>query len=198
MKGLIPAATAFAVLSLAPTANASECQYEKNEIDLFTKERLVTTEWAGFASFYNTGIEAIFASVSAITEGNQDYLALRIQVTVTLGYDLDDDDLREFLVFPKDANLLILMADGSTVDLHAQKEIIATTRSTAQHSKRYQGAPYKIRYAVKSNAIIRYALDADASAALREQESTHIKMSTSDKDYDFSVHGHIRRAISCL
>ena len=198
MKGFIPAATAFAVLSLAPTAHASDCQYVKNEVDLFTKEQLVTTEWAGFASFYNEGKEAIFASVSAITEGNQDYLALRIQVTVLLGYDLDDDDLREFLLFPEGANLLVLMADGSTVNLHAQKESRATTRSTAVHSRSYQGAPYKIRFTIKSNVIVRYALDADTSAALRDQESTHVRLSTTDKDYDFSVHGHIRSAINCL
>ncbi len=198
MKGLILAAAAFTMLSLIPTAKASECNYDKNEIDLFTKERLVTTEWAGFASYYNLGPEAIFASVSAIKEGTQNYLALRVQITVTLGYDLDDDDLRAFLLFPEAANLLVLMADGSTVNLHAQKEITATTRSTAVHSKRYAGAPYKIRYAVKSNAIVRYALDADTSAALRDQESTHVRMSTTDKDYEFSVHGHIRRAISCL
>ena len=198
MKGLIPAAAAFVVLSTAPTAHASECEYEKNEIDLFTKERLVTTEWAGFSSFYNTGMEAIFASVSAITEGDQDYLALRVQITVTLGYDLDDDDLRAFLLFPEGANLLVLMADGSTVNLHAQKEITATTRSTAIHSKRYAGAPYRIRFAVKSNAIVRYPSDAETSAALRGQDSTHVRMSTTDKDYEFSVHGHIRRAISCL
>ena len=115
-----------------------------------------------------------------------------------LGYDLDDNDLRAFLLFPEGANLLVLMADGSTVNLHAQKEITATTRSTAQHTRSYQGAPYKVRFAVKSNAIVRYALDAETSAALRRQESTHIKMSTSNKDYDFSVNGHIRRAISCL
>lgn len=198
MKGLILSATAVTLLSANPIANASDCKYEKNEVDLFTKERLVTTEWAGFASYYNQGNEAIFASVSAITEGNQDYLALRIQVTVTLGYDLDDDDLREFLLFPEGANLLVLMADGSTVNLHAQKEVTATTRSTAVHSRSYQGAPYKIRFAVNSNAIVRYALDADTSAALSEQESTHVKLSTRDKEYDFSVHGHIRRAISCL
>ena len=198
MKGLIPAAAVFSMLSSISIANASECEYDKNEIDLFTKEKLVTTEWARFSGFYNTGIEAIFASVSAITEGNQDYLALRVQITVTLGYDLDDDDLRAFLLFPEGANLLVLMADGSTVDLHAQKEITATTRSKAVHSKRYAGAPYKIRYAVKSNAIVRYPLDADSSAALRDQESTHVRMSATDKDYEFSVHGHIRRAISCL
>jgi len=198
MKGLIPAAAVFSMLSSISIANSSECKYDKNEIDLFTKEQLVTTEWAGFASYFNLGPEAIFASVSAIKEGTQDYLALRVQITVTLGYDFDDDDLRAFLLFPEGANLLVLMADGSTVNLHAQKEITATTRSKAVHSKRYAGAPYKIRYAVKSNATVRYPLDADSSAALRDQESTHVRMSTTDKDYEFSVHGHIRRAIGCL
>ncbi len=190
------------LLSTIPAANASECRYAKNELDLFTKQRLVTTKWDELTEWMSDDDQEPRAFVAAVTQGDQHYLAIDVRLTKTIGYEPSDAELREFMVIAGGAKLLILMMDGSIVELLAHEDVRATSRSAGMNSRSYDGAPLKIRFVIHSSAVIHYALDATASAALASQGATHVRLTTNGGDIDLKPHkrpfGDISRAVACL
>ena len=90
MKGLIPAAAVFSMLSSISIANASECKYEKNQIDLFTKERQVLTKWDELTKWSSEENGKPSVSVTTIIDGDGVFLLFGFKLTKTLGYNLED------------------------------------------------------------------------------------------------------------
>ena len=140
--------------------------------------------------------------MAVIIEGEQRFLVIDLRLTKTLGYEPTDNELREFMVIPEGAKLLVRMTDGSIVELQAHKGARAKSRPAEAHSQSYEGAPYKLRYAIHSSVDIRYLLDADKTTALTAQSATHVRLSTASKDFDLNVRrrpfGNFRRAINCV
>jgi hypothetical protein len=190
------------MLSTVPAANASDCRYETNEVDLFTQERLVSTRADEFTEWMDDDVIEPRAWVSAVREGEQDFLAISLEIVELIGYEPTDAELRDYMFIAEGAKLLILLEDETVVELHSHKGVRASSRPAVKYERKYVSGPFKIRYKINSNAAIRYPLDADTSAALAGQSATHVRLSTDNNDFDIRVHerpfGNIKRAVGCL
>ena len=198
MKRLLLAAITILMIAAPPAANAKDCKYKKNEIDDFTKEKLLTTKW----HLFHTAIATIgFAEASGVTVGDKDYLAIRITKEETLSYELNDDELRSRFVVPEGAPLLILLADDSIVELAAHRLATGVAKSKSANSRDAGGAR-EVRYELELDAVIRYSLDDSAFEALSTQTATHVRLTTNSGDHDFEVHDkltdEIQKAVLCL
>jgi hypothetical protein len=196
---LLFVAAIFYVIVAAPLAHAEECRYEDNRTDDFTGEKILTTKWKLFHSATNV---SRFAAAAGVTEGDSDFLAIKRVRKEILAYDLYGDELRNRFVVPKDARLLILLADDTVVELAAHKEVTGVSRSSSANSQLTEDSELKIRYRIETIAVVRYPLDDDSYAALTSQPATHVRLSAIDGDHDFKVDkkltDEIQKALLCL
>lgn len=187
------------IMVAAPVAHAEKCKYNENRIDDFTGEKKLSTKWNLFHSAISVNR---FAEAAGITEGDSNYLAIRTINEELLGYDLYGDELRNRFVVPEGATLLILLADDTVVELAADKEVTAVSRSSSGNSQLTESSELEIRYKIKTTAVIKYRLDASSYAALTSQAATHLRLSSNSGDHDFKVHkkltGEIQNALLCL
>ena len=100
MKTFIVAWTAISIMAAAPAAKAGKCRYEKNEIDTSTKVRTLATKWNVISRTLDVFITTRFVRVSAVTLAEKDYLAIKFEDSVALGYKPYEDELRDWFVVP--------------------------------------------------------------------------------------------------
>ncbi len=191
--------TMILIIVAAPVAYAEKCKYEKNRIDDFTGERILSTKW----NLFHTAIKVnSFAEAAGITAGDINLLAIRMVREEILGYDIYGDELRNRFVVAEGARLLILLTDDTVVELAADKEVTGVSRSSSANSQLTESSELEIRYKIKTTAVIRYRLDASSYSALTSQAATHLRMSSNSGDHDFKVHkkltDEIQKALLCL
>jgi len=205
VRTLISAAIATALLLSSSSAVAAGCKYTQKEIDVFTKERMVRTDWdalhGGASRFFGEIIGALSVlEVAATREGDRRYLNFKVRVSDTTMYAPRDWELRDAIAVPKGASLTIVLADETIIELYADKTIRGTTKA-----KNDEGT-----YVVKSTITPRYVLDDVTIKALVAQEALAVRMAVSNGIFeftsggshiDFGVHeksrGGIRDAIYC-
>jgi hypothetical protein len=206
MKHLALVATAISMLMIASVADAAGCKYKQNEIDLFTKEKLVKTDWFDMTSWISGSFNAAIGnrheiSIAAAGEGSQNFVLVNIKLSDTTRYAPDEMDMYHALVVPKGAALSITLADESEIELHALKEVRGTTRV-----KYDQGT-----FVISTKFTNHYRLGTDAADALTSQDVIYIRLAASSRRYefvsdrgtiDFKVNkkgnGAFMQAISCL
>jgi hypothetical protein len=206
MRLLIIAAIVTALLLSSSSAIAAGCKYKQKEIDVFTKERMVRTDWDalhGSASrFFGQMIGSLSVlDVAATREGDRRYLDFKVKLSDTTMYTPRDWELRDAIAVPKGASLTIVLADETAIEVYADKTVRGTTKV-----KYDEGI-----YVVKSTLTPRYALDDVTIKALVAQEALGVRMTvsngifefTSGGNYiDFGIHkkskGGIRDAIYCV
>jgi len=206
MKHLALVATAISMLAIASVADAAGCKYKQNEIDLFTKEKLVRTDWFDMTSWISGSFNAAIGnrreiSIAAAGEGRQNFVLVNIKLSDTTRYAPDEPDMYHALFVPQGAPLFITLADESEVELHAVKEVRGTTRV-----KYDQGT-----FVVSTKFTNQYRLGTDAAGALTSQDVIYIRLAASSRRYefvsnagtiDFKVnkkgHSAFKQTISCL
>lgn len=198
--------TAIAMLAAGSMANAADCKYKQNETDLFTKQKMVRTDWVDMTSWISGTFNKTIGnrheiSIAASSEGVQDFVAINIKLSDTTQYAPDEEDIYHALLVPKGALLFITLADESEIELYALKEVRGTTRV-----KYDQGT-----FVVSTKFTNHYRLSAEAAAALTSQDVIYIRVAANSRRYefvsgrgtiDFKVNkkgtGAFRTAVSCL
>jgi hypothetical protein len=168
------------MLTIGPTANAAGCKYKQNETDLFTKEKLIRTDWFDMTSWISGSFNAAIGnrheiSVAASGEGRHNFVLVRIKLSDTTQYRPDEADMYHALFVPQGAPLFITLADESEVELHAVKDVRGTTRVKYDHGT----------YVVSTNFINQYRLGTDAADALTGQDVIYIRLAAHSGRYGF-------------
>ena len=131
---------------------------------------------------------------AAIVEGDKKYLGLRLmldRVARTAPPTLEE--LKNELAFAEGAKLLLLMADESVIELHAAQEVLADSdvAMTGPTS-----------YAISSEVIVKYELNAETMAALAGQKLKILRMTANDAEYtyEFGKKGtnKVQKNLACI
>ena len=206
MKRLVLITAAISLLSAGPTVNAAGCKYKQNETDLFTKEKLVRTDWFDMTSWISGSFNAAIGnrheiSIAASGEGRHNFVLVNIKLSDTTQYPPDEEDMYHALLVPKGAALSITLADESEIELRAVKEVRGTTRA-----KYDQGT-----FVISTKFSSQYRLGVDAAEALTSQDVIYIRIGANSRRYDFvsnqgtidfkvnkKGNGAFKQTISCL
>ena len=193
-------------IPIVASASATKCEYERDEINAFTKEQLVATKALKLMSWFKVFMNKEKGHnseirVYAVRENEQSFLALEVRLRKTSAEEPSGEDLRTGLTIPDGAELLILMADRSIVSLYSDKAVTANTRYEMDEGN----------YLIKSSATIRYRLDESTISALTSQDATKVRFAgTSGRlgfvnekgNVDFEITkkaiGYFKRSILCL
>jgi len=199
-------ATAISMIAAGSVANAADCDYRKNEIDLFTKEKLVTTDSVDMTSWISASFNQFIGNrhemaVRAIGVGEQNFISVGVKLSDTTQYAPDEEDLYDALFIAKGSSLAITLADQSIVTLPAIQDVRGTTRAI------YDAGVY----VVSTKFNLSYRLDVEAADALAGQDAVHIRMAAQGGRYefvsdagsiDFNVNktgsGALGKVVSCL
>lgn len=173
-------ATAILMMAAGSVANAADCDYRKNEIDLFTKEKLVTTDSVDMTS----RISALFGqiignrhemTVRAIGVGEQNSISVGVKLSDTTQYAPDEEDLHDALFIAKGSILAITLADQSVVGLPAIQDVRGKTRAIYDADI----------YVVSTKFNLSYRLDAGAADALSGQDAIQVRIAAQGGRYEF-------------
>jgi hypothetical protein len=171
---------AVAGVGAGAVANAASCNYEVNEIDLFTKEKLVSTEWHAMTSVVSSAFkiavnERTSLFVAGVSEGDNRFVAVRLRLSNGIAGTPTNAELRDALVVTGGSSLTITLADKSEIVLHARKDVRATTR----HG--YPGT----QSVVESIIVVHYAVGDDEFDALIDQDASSVSMSATGGRFRF-------------
>ena len=170
-KRIITLSFAISVFFAVATANAAKCKYNVDTVNHRTGEKVRWTKWNTFRLRQDPVMLAV------ISEGDRKYLALRL--TGSRGNRPDRPTtavLDSEMVVQKGAKLLVLMADETVLELHADQEVVANSYYNVKGN-----STYDLFFAV----IIKYELDADAFASLTAQRLKVLRLSAGDEEFDF-------------
>ena len=146
-------------LKAGSAANAASCKYTVNETDLFTKQRLVTTEWHKVVNAFAAEAKNSHIYVAAVREGDQRFIAVRIKVFMISDTMLSNQELSDALYVAEGSPLTISLADESNIVLDARKNVRATTRRVGDNG-------------IESIVVAHFPLDADSMDALLYQDAS--------------------------
>ena len=179
--------TIVAFLALSSAADAASCKYKVNEVDLFTKEKLVATEWYSMTSAMSSAFKILVnnrtsVSVAAMGEGESNFIAIKLKLNDGAGQNPSNEDLRNALLVEEGSPLTITLADGSELVLNARK----TVRGTTRHGDS-GGASV-----VESNIVVYYPIEANDINALLDQDVSLVSVTATAGRYSFTdSNGHI-------
>jgi hypothetical protein len=161
-------------------ADAASCKYKVNHIDLFTKEKLVATEWYSMTSAMSAAFKIVTqnrasVSVAAIGEGDLRFIAVKLKMNDGSGKRPSNEDLYDALFVEEGSPLTITLADQSELVLHARKSVRAASRVSTNTSP----------WTVESNIVVHYPLDDDAISALLSKDASVVNVTAIGGRYDF-------------
>ena len=197
MRKIVFTVALVIALAASEAASGADCNYEQNEIDLFTQERLVTTRWDQMTSLVDEFFNDVFATTSTISvataqKGAREYLAIQLQIDTKSVHEPSVRALQYEFVVPKGSPLSITLADGSTARLFTEQEYLGKTRSILEDRS----------YLLKTTATIFYTLNATTADALTSQGASDVSVSTARGTHQFEIGSKsfddIRQAIQCM
>jgi len=187
-----------AVLLGSATADAAKCKFAKDETDPFTEVKTQQTKWDQLTSTWMADSREIDGWISVIAV--DDYVALwvKLDYTVKPRSEPSKDSLKSVINIPEGANLLILMPDDTIIELPAVREVKADAYALAPWDH-----PMDVNtWTVRAAANIKYAMPAEAIAALKAQDPTDIRISAANRDFDIEIHKKSRtdfkNAFACM
>jgi hypothetical protein len=160
-------------------------------IDKFTDELVVQTMWNSIGGDDTRG------SVATRTRGDSSFLQLSISNRWSKKtFPTDEEEQSNFSIPPEGA-LLLGMADGSVLTLHATDGAVAET--SYETPTPLSGQPFWIT----SNATVEYLLDANAQAALISTQVEAIRVITDSGGLDIRLAGGnyewvIQNGVRCI
>ncbi len=194
-------AAAFVCMTQA-TANAADCKFEENRVDKFTKVKIVQTKWERLSSLPGF-FAASSAHASVRVKDDETYLGIKLMMKEGDEFRPRPYQLRNRISIAQGASLLLMMADGSIVEL--QTPAGASLDATIQVTTDTDNKPY---YSIESAGNLEYTLDEESIAALSKQDVTYMRIAGVEKYTDvYSEHidfeirekmfGSIRSALQC-
>lgn len=178
---------AIMLLAVLSPAQAAKCKYEINSVDKFTKVKTLKTKWASLDpwSIIIGSDSYLVAAISADLNAESRTLGLQLIRQKSSSYRPRDYELRDVIVVPEGARLLVLMADDTIVELPALREVRANAGYAASNGQ-------ETEFEIKTIAEINFALDASDAEALMKQEAKRIRVEAEDRNYDVIIDGTLR------
>jgi len=188
MKRVISLSLAVSMFFSVATANAAKCKYNVDTVNHRTGEKVRWTKWNTFRLRQDPVMLAVVA------EGDRKYLALRMNGSRGTRTERPTVEVLDSeLIVQEGANLLVLMADESVLELHAEKEVIADS---------YYYVMKNGTYDMHFNVIIKYELDAGALIELTSKRLKVLRLSAGDEDFDFEFgdkgSDRVSKALVCI
>jgi hypothetical protein len=193
-----PVLLAMVILGISSTANAAKCKFAKDEVDPFTEVKTLQTNWDQLTSTWMADSREIDGWISVLARGDWVTVWVKLDYTVKPRNEPSDHDLKNVIVIPEGAPLLILMADDSIVELKPTHEIRKDAYAVAPWDN-----PMDVNtWTVRAAANIEYALPPEAIAALKAQKATDLRITAADREFDIEVHKKSRtdfqNALACM
>jgi hypothetical protein len=187
-----------AALLVGQTASAAGCKYQKNETDKFTKVVTRWTKWNPVMSTWHLSKIHHIPYVSVYTVDDDAQLLIKIETFIQEKTPPDELYLEEYLVVTEGAPLLIMMEDGTTIELPALNNVRAVTHTEEDPA---EGPDSVTMFRTTGTAIIKYRLDHAAKNTLAGQSVRSITVTTDSSNFDFEIHeksvDDFATAISC-
>jgi len=180
MNKPITFATIIAFLVISSAADAASCKFKVNEVDLFTKQKLVATEWYSMTSAMSSAFKILVAdrtsvSVAAMSEGDQNFIAIKLKFNDGVYNEPSNEDMRDALLVEKGSQLVIILEDESQIVLEARKTVRGVTRFGD-----VGGNPV-----VESNVVVHYPVGDEDIEALLEQNAGFVIVSATAGRFAF-------------
>lgn len=208
VKTLIALAAAAVISAVAypASARAEECKYIRDGFDPFSNEKRVTTKWSPLTGWLSDVINQSNNKnseirVLAIVRGEQKLIAMQLKLSDTTKYEPTHSEIRDAILIPQGARLQISVADGSVVDLYAEKTVTGDTRANYEDGI----------FVIKTTITAIYPLDAVAAAALSQKNASSVRLTVSSRKYAFTenhglfktnitekARGNIRQVLDCI
>ena len=171
---------------------AASCKYKWDTTNYRTGEKVMWTRWIMNRAFYTQG--AAYALIAGVSEGDKKYLGLQLMSPEERSRTRPTKaELDLAMVIPERAKLSILLADGTTYELFAERRVVGDTSFTVNS---------RDSYSLLSQSIVRFELDAAALTALGGQRATDLRLHTPDRNYDISFgkkpSDKIQKALACI
>ena len=188
---------AIMLLATLSPAQAAKCKYEVNSVDKFTKVKTLKTKWASLDpwSIIIGSDSYLVAAISAGLNAESRTLGLQLIRQQSSSYRPRDYELRDVIVVPKGARLLVLMVDDTIVELPALHEVRASAGYAASNGQQTE-------FEIKTVAEINFALDESDVEALMKQEAKRIRVEAEDHNYDVFIAEALRDnfqwALGCI
>lgn len=193
-------------VAYAANAGAEDCKYMRDGTDPFTQEKRMTTRWSPLTGWLSDVINQSIdknaeISVVAIVRGKQKLIAMQLKLSDTTEYEPTHSEIRDAITIPQGARLHVSMADGSVVDLYAEKTVEGYTRANYEDEI----------FVIKTTITAIYPLDAAAVATLSDKNASSVQLAVSSRKYAFTenwglfktnIHeksrGNIRQVLDCI
>jgi hypothetical protein len=187
-------------------SNAAECSFYENKSDPFSKDAFVKTEWKLLTKWSHSSFNQkkgfdFEIYVRAVTEGQLDYLALKMELKDSTIFQPGPNDMRNAVTVREGDLVRITLVDESVVELPAEKTVWAPTRLKRKDDKYIYRATLESRYLVSAKsaqALIRQ----DAKRLFMESVRNGSELIPRDEELDFKIKDkmqrEIKRGIRCL
>jgi hypothetical protein len=194
----VPVLLAIVILGISSTANAAKCKFAKDEVDPFTEVKTLQTKWDQLTSTWMADSREIDGWISVIAVDDYVALWLKLDYTVKPRSEPSDASLKNVIVIPEGAPLLILMPDDSIIELPAVREVRADAYAVAPWDH-----PMDVNtWTVRAAANIKYAMPPEAIAALKAQDATDLRITAANRGFDIEIHKKSRtdfqNAFACM
>ncbi len=205
MTQALLAIAVFAFLVTSSVVEAASCKYTQNEIDSFTKEKIVTTQWISMSNVLGRAFKSMVDSqkkiaVAATRNGDENFLSFKINMSRSASRRPSQSTLRDALWIPRESRVTVTMLDETMTDIFTVKDARGNTHSS------YDGNAYVI----ETGIIVQFQLDDDEISELTEQGVTSLEFEANSSGVDFSDGGSLtfkvgrkgrdalQRALNCV
>ncbi len=205
MKLIVLTVSIFSFLLTSTAVDAASCQYEQNEIDSFTKEKIVTTKWISMSNMLGRAFKKMVdnqkkISVAASRNGDENFLSFKINMSRSESRRPSQSTLRNALWIPRESRVTVTMSDDSMTDIFTVKDARANTHSS------YDGNSYII----ETGIIVQFQLDDGEISELTEQGIRRLEFEANSGHDGFSDGGvlgfkvgrkgrdALQRALNCV
>lgn len=205
MKLIILAVSIFSFLLTSAAVDAASCKYEQNEIDSFTKEKIVTTKWISMSNVLGRAFKKMAdqqkkIAVAATRDGDENFITFKINMSRSTPYRPSQSKLRNALWIPRESRLTVTMSDESMTDIFTVKDARGDTHSSYDDSS----------YLIATGIIVQFQLDDDEFSELTEQGISHLEFEANSGGAGFSNDGSLtfkvgrkgrdalQRALNCV
>jgi hypothetical protein len=200
------------MLLIGAPADAAKCKLEDESVNQFTRESSKSLKWKSLTSTMSNMFgkapegahEVKAAAVSARFEGQNTYLAIRINLEESMYQEPPPYELENAISIPDGSQLLILMDDGAILRLPVEKAVSFDSTFTAPGVGSSTGfrKTSTQQYVKSTEAIVNYVLDESTTAALKAQDATNMRVEAGDTYYDIDIHkkstGDVAETLECL
>jgi hypothetical protein len=183
---------------ITPAVYSAECEFTKNEIDKFTKERRVETVWQKLRAKVggrhdNDLIQVREVALRGVVSGEQRSILLWLKTSNTsVNFVPDPDLLRWAMLFNQASAFLITLADGSIVTLRGEATVTGNVSVKRDD-------PFVV---TRSTTTVPFSVDAEQFEKLMAQPATRLQAHGVKSRFDIRLgkksFGHVQKVLGCI